>query len=453
MKLIVALPVLIAFLVGALPAHAWTWPVAGPVLEQFRLGGDPYAGGQHRGVDVGASPGAAVRAPAPGVVSFAGTTPRNGRTLTIVTPDGYAVTLLHLGSIAVARGGSVEEGAAVGAVGPSGEAEHDQGYVHLGVRVASDPHGYVDPQSLLPPRPAPPAEEARAPEPAEISGDERPAEAPDEQGSVPAEPDAEGSQPNSVGEAASQGHHASEQESPDQPGEASPEPGDAGQTPADGVTGKAAGDPDRRAGEPPRDPAAAPHARLPAGGGLAGKAALAAALGDGRRLPRHADVPAADPAGADRGVRIADGTSARRGALAEAASSSDGSAVSTGRAAGEVRPPLVAPIAVALAGLVALLTILRGKVRRPLARPLPGDFGSPARDRHDAPVAKVSGASRPAHGVDAVLAEILSPRASCCRSRVPRTRPAGDCRRPAARQRPIPSRAAPVPGARLARTR
>jgi Peptidase family M23 len=231
MKVIAALPVLIAFLVGALPAHAWTWPVAGPVLQPFQLGSDPYAAGQHRGIDIGAPPGTAVVTPAGGDVAFAGTVPRGGRTLTIATPDGYAVTLLHLGSIAVARGESVEEGDPIGTIGPSGEAEHAEGYVHLGIRVTDDPHGYVDPASLLPTRPASePApetgEEAEAPNPVETPGGEAPAEPPQAEG-VPTEPDG-GSEvvtpPADEGGAESPAETGSEQVPVDPPVEEEPRP-------------------------------------------------------------------------------------------------------------------------------------------------------------------------------------------------------------------------------------
>ncbi len=149
----VLLPVVFAFLVGAAPASAWTWPVEGPVMQPFSFGGDPYAGGQHRGIDVGAASNAPVRAPAAGLVSFAGSVPRGGLTVTIRTDDGYAVTLVHLGTAAVGKGQQVLEGDVVGAVGPSGEAEQRSPYVHLGVRVAADEHGYVDPLTLLPARP------------------------------------------------------------------------------------------------------------------------------------------------------------------------------------------------------------------------------------------------------------------------------------------------------------
>jgi len=95
---------------------AWTWPVDGPVLRPFVFGADPYAGGQHRGIDVAGDVGVAVRAPAAGAVTFAGSVPNGGRAVTIRAGD-YAVTLLQLGSLAVARGDDVAEGAVVGHLG------------------------------------------------------------------------------------------------------------------------------------------------------------------------------------------------------------------------------------------------------------------------------------------------------------------------------------------------
>ena len=47
-------------------AHAWTWPASGEVLEPFVYGGDPYAGGQHRGIDVAGEREETVLAPALG---------------------------------------------------------------------------------------------------------------------------------------------------------------------------------------------------------------------------------------------------------------------------------------------------------------------------------------------------------------------------------------------------
>ncbi len=173
---LVLLPVLLATLVCAPPALAWTWPQDGPVLQPFVLGGDPYAAGQHRGIDVAGPPGAAVRAPTSGTVSFAGFVPSGGRTVTIQTADGLAVTLLHLGSLGVARGAIVGEGAIVGTLALEGDADHPVPYVQMGVRVAADPQGYLDPLAFLPVRA--PAEAPTAPveEPAADPVAEAPAE-------------------------------------------------------------------------------------------------------------------------------------------------------------------------------------------------------------------------------------------------------------------------------------
>ena len=139
-------------------ARAWTWPVDGPVLRPFSFNhSHPYAGGQHRGVDLGAPTGSPVLAPSKGVVSFAGTVPTGGKTVSIQTPFGYTATLVHLGSIGVAPGALVGEASVVGTVGPSGVVEVTEPYVYFGLRVTSDPQGYVDPLTLLPPRGAPTA--------------------------------------------------------------------------------------------------------------------------------------------------------------------------------------------------------------------------------------------------------------------------------------------------------
>ena len=106
-KLATAVVVLVAVLLGRACAPGaqlpGRWPVDGPVLRPFVDGDDPYAGGQHRGIDIGGADGEPrCRAPAAGVVSFAGRCRTRGSVLTIRTEDGYSVTLVHLGSIGVA---------------------------------------------------------------------------------------------------------------------------------------------------------------------------------------------------------------------------------------------------------------------------------------------------------------------------------------------------------------
>ena len=146
-----ALPLLV-FLAWTPVANAWSWPVEGPVLQPFAYDeAHPYASGQHRGIDIGAdAAGETVVAPAAGTVSFAGSVPTSGKSVTIDTADGYAVTLTHLGSLGVAKGSQVAEQDPVGTIGPSGTPEVDGPYLHLGIRVAADPNGYVDPLGLLP---------------------------------------------------------------------------------------------------------------------------------------------------------------------------------------------------------------------------------------------------------------------------------------------------------------
>jgi Peptidase family M23 len=146
------LPVVV-FAVWAPAANAWSWPIQGPVLRPFSYDeAHPYAAGQHRGIDIGAdAAGEVVSAPAAGTVSFAGTVPTNGKSVTIETADGYSVTLTHLGSISVVKGAAVAERDPIGTISPSGTPEEAGPYVHLGIRVSADSNGYLDPLGLLPP--------------------------------------------------------------------------------------------------------------------------------------------------------------------------------------------------------------------------------------------------------------------------------------------------------------
>src|SRR4051812_17956941 len=104
--LLIALAAL-AFVPGA---HAWSWPADGRVVAPFVFDpAHPYDAGEHRGIDVAGALGDAVRAPATGLVSFAGTVPGSGKSVTIETGDGWSVTLTHLGAITVAKGAAVVE--------------------------------------------------------------------------------------------------------------------------------------------------------------------------------------------------------------------------------------------------------------------------------------------------------------------------------------------------------
>ena len=115
-------------------------------------------------------------------MSFAGFVPGGGRTVTIQTADGLAVTLLHLGSLGVARGATVAEGASVGTLAAGGDADHPVPYVQMGIRIAADPQGYLDPLLFLPARVPPETPAAPGAEPAIDPVEDPPA---DPQVSVP----------------------------------------------------------------------------------------------------------------------------------------------------------------------------------------------------------------------------------------------------------------------------
>jgi hypothetical protein len=143
-------------------AAAWLWPVRGPVLTPYRNGGDPYAAGHHRGIDIGAPVGSRVVAAVGGTISFAGTVGSSGLTVSERTSDGrFDLSYLHLSTIAVHRGDVVGSGEAVGAVGVSGRRSTAAPHLHFGVRDAGSRSAYRDPLDFLSPPPA-----DRAPRPA-----------------------------------------------------------------------------------------------------------------------------------------------------------------------------------------------------------------------------------------------------------------------------------------------
>ena len=74
-RLVLTLAVLLAAGLAspAAAAAAWVWPVDGDVITPYRNGTDPYATGQHRGIDIAAPVGTPIVAAAGGDVRFAGT--------------------------------------------------------------------------------------------------------------------------------------------------------------------------------------------------------------------------------------------------------------------------------------------------------------------------------------------------------------------------------------------
>lgn len=125
---------------AATAATAATAPVPGALVAPFDPPADPYGPGR-RGVHLAADPGAAVRAPLPGVVAFAGPVAGHGW-VTLDHGAGLRTTYGWLDPIHVAAG------QAVAARQILGRLDHGRALLHWGARV--DGH-YVDPMLLLAP--------------------------------------------------------------------------------------------------------------------------------------------------------------------------------------------------------------------------------------------------------------------------------------------------------------
>jgi murein DD-endopeptidase MepM/ murein hydrolase activator NlpD len=150
MKRALLLAVLVSLISVApsIPASAsgtWMWPVVGPVIRGFDPPGSTYGSG-HRGIDIAAPVGRIVRAPAPGVVTFAGNV--GGRLfVTIDHGGGLLSTCSFVSSVLVHRGDVVVQGQDIARSG-TGHAGDPVANVHLGVRLAGS---YVDPMDYLVP--------------------------------------------------------------------------------------------------------------------------------------------------------------------------------------------------------------------------------------------------------------------------------------------------------------
>jgi murein DD-endopeptidase MepM/ murein hydrolase activator NlpD len=136
----------------AMPASAsgtWTWPVVGPIIRGFDPPDSPYGSG-HRGIDIAAPAGTIVRAPAPGVVSFAGSV--GGHLfVTIDHGGGLLSTASFLSERLVRKGDTVIQGQPIGRSG-SGHPGDLQANLHFGVRLGGtyvDPLDYLTPASVV----------------------------------------------------------------------------------------------------------------------------------------------------------------------------------------------------------------------------------------------------------------------------------------------------------------
>jgi murein DD-endopeptidase MepM/ murein hydrolase activator NlpD len=123
-----------------------TLPADGRLSSAFGVRTDPFTGAprQHRGVDVGAPQGSAIRATADGIVRAAG--PRGGYGNAVEVDHGNGLTTLyaHASELLVAPGEIVRAGQEIGRVGSTGRSTGP--HLHFEVRVGGKA---VDPARVL----------------------------------------------------------------------------------------------------------------------------------------------------------------------------------------------------------------------------------------------------------------------------------------------------------------
>jgi murein DD-endopeptidase MepM/ murein hydrolase activator NlpD len=125
-----------------LSARGWIWPVRPFRLARAYVAPAHEYGPGHRGIDLELLGGSEVRAPAAGVVAFAGSVAGRG-ILTIDHGDGLVTTLEPV-QTSVVPGAAVAADEIVATVSAGGHAP--AGTLHFGVRLHGD---YINPMLLL----------------------------------------------------------------------------------------------------------------------------------------------------------------------------------------------------------------------------------------------------------------------------------------------------------------
>ena len=122
------------------------WPVEGPVTASFGERIDPFngEGAFHSGVDISASYGQGVIAPADGIVALADFMGGYGRAIIIDHGHGITTRYGHLSNFAVAVGQHIHRGDVIGYIGVSGRSTGP--HLHYEVRINDtpvNPHKYL----------------------------------------------------------------------------------------------------------------------------------------------------------------------------------------------------------------------------------------------------------------------------------------------------------------------
>jgi murein DD-endopeptidase MepM/ murein hydrolase activator NlpD len=132
---------------GQLELTPSIWPVSGPIRSGYGRRRDPFTGESelHRGLDIAALYGTAVRAPANGRVMFAARQAAYGNLIVVDHGGGITTRYGHLSRFEVKVGDSVRKGDLIGYVGSTGRSTGP----HLHYEVRLDERT-VNPRNYLP---------------------------------------------------------------------------------------------------------------------------------------------------------------------------------------------------------------------------------------------------------------------------------------------------------------
>jgi murein DD-endopeptidase MepM/ murein hydrolase activator NlpD len=129
--------------------------IAGRITAPYGKAYDPYKTGKpvkHNGVDIAASPGTPIYAPADGIVVEAtdlyDSKPAYGKVVVFKTADDTQTLLAHLKGYQVARGQRIQKGTPIASVGNTGKSTGP--HVHIETFKAGE---RVDPLSVWPLQP------------------------------------------------------------------------------------------------------------------------------------------------------------------------------------------------------------------------------------------------------------------------------------------------------------
>ncbi|MBC7247966.1 MAG: M23 family metallopeptidase [Actinobacteria bacterium] len=126
-------------------APSFKWPARGEVVQPFRAARGSYGAGGHAGIDIFLPVGSAVRASAPGTVSFAGGTPV-GICVSLLHAGDFKTTYVALRRVVVRKGQHVEAGQLLGESDGAMDRSTPLPHLHFGLflkGVAVDPLPYL----------------------------------------------------------------------------------------------------------------------------------------------------------------------------------------------------------------------------------------------------------------------------------------------------------------------